>query len=112
MQRLPDGDDDALAEVRERLRGGVFRQALARGAGPQDAIAAVAGDGFELLADLEVAYRCGCSQERARMAVSALGAEGLRDVLANEKEAVTTCEFCRERYVVGEAELRDMLARL
>jgi molecular chaperone Hsp33 len=112
VQRLPDGDDGALAEVRARLRAGVFRQALARGAGSQDAIEAVAGDGFELLADLEVAYRCGCSQERARVAVSALGAQGLRDVLANEKEAVITCEFCRQRYVVGEAELRDMLARL
>ena len=46
------------------------------------------------------------------MAVSALGAEGLREVLANEREAVTTCEFCRQRYVVGESELRDTLARL
>ncbi len=112
VQRLPGGDDEALAQTRERLRAGAFRQALARGAGPQDAIAAVAGGDFELLADFEVAYRCGCSQDRARVAVSALGPQGLRDVLADEKEAVVTCEFCRQRYVVDEAELRDMLARL
>lgn len=112
VQRLPDGDDHALAEVRQRLRAGAFRQALARGAGPQDVIAEVAGAGFELLADLEVAYRCGCSLERARSAVSALGRDGLLDVLATEREAVVTCEFCRERYVVSEGELRDMVARL
>jgi molecular chaperone Hsp33 len=110
LQRLPGGDDDALAAIRERLRAGAFRQAVARGAGAQDAISAVAGGGFELLADLEVAYRCGCGEERARVAVSALGPEGLREVLASEREAVVTCEFCRQRYVVGEAELREMLA--
>ena len=112
VQRLPDGDDGALAEARARLRDGTFRRAVARGAGAQEAIAEVAGPGFELLADLEVAYRCGCSARRARTAVSALGAGGLRDVLASEGEAVVTCEFCRERYVVPGPELRELLVRL
>ncbi|HVI76487.1 MAG TPA: Hsp33 family molecular chaperone HslO [Anaeromyxobacteraceae bacterium] len=112
VQRLPDGDGQALDAVRERLRAGAFRAALARGAGAQDAIAEVVGAGFDLLADLEVAYRCGCSLERARVAVSALGKDGLLDVLEREGEAVVTCEFCRERYVVSQAELRDMVARL
>jgi molecular chaperone Hsp33 len=75
-------------------------------------IRAVAGEGFELLADQEVAYRCSCSLERARNAVSALGHQEIEDVLAKEKEAVITCEFCRQRYVVPEAELRDMARRL
>lgn len=108
LQRLPDGEDAALAAARERLRGGAFRAAVARGATAQEAIAAVGGEGFELLADVEVAYRCGCSQERARAAVSALGHEGILDVLANERHAVITCEFCRQRYVIDEAELRRM----
>jgi molecular chaperone Hsp33 len=112
VQRLPDGDGEALAAVRERLRAGAFRAALARGASAHETIAEVAGTGFDLLADLEVAYRCGCSVERARVAVSALGRDGLLDVLEKEGEAVVTCEFCRERYVVSQAELRDMVARL
>jgi len=112
VQRLPDGDGEALAAVRDRLRAGAFRAAIARGAGAQDAIAEVAGAGFELLADLEIAYRCGCSMERARVAVSALGKDGLLDVLEKEGEAVVTCEFCQERYVVSRAELHAMVARL
>jgi molecular chaperone Hsp33 len=44
--------------------------------------------------------------------VTALGREGLLDVIANEREAVITCEFCRQRYVVPEAELRDLAERL
>jgi molecular chaperone Hsp33 len=33
-------------------------------------------------------------------------------VLANEREAVITCEFCRTRYVVTEPELEDIRRRL
>ena len=112
VQRLPGGHEAALEAMRARLAAGAFREALARGSGAQAAIAAVAGEGFELLADLEVAYRCGCSLERARMAVSALGRQGILDVLESEGEAVVTCEFCRQRYVVGDEDLRDMVRRL
>lgn len=112
FQKLPDGDPREIAALRARLRQGELPRALAAGGGAQEVIRAVAGEGFELLADQEVAYRCSCSYERARNAVSALGRVELEDVLQKEKEAVITCEFCRQRYVVGEAELRDMARRL
>jgi molecular chaperone Hsp33 len=112
VQKLPDGDPAALEAARSRLAGGALREALVRGASAQEAIAAVCGDGFDLLADEEIAYRCGCSQARARAAVSALGVQGVNEVIANEREAVITCEFCRARYVVPEAELRDIARRL
>jgi molecular chaperone Hsp33 len=112
VQRLPDGDETAIAAARGRLAAGAFREAVTRGATAQEAIAEVLGPGFELLADVEVAYRCGCSLERARAAVSALGRDGLLDVLAHEREAVITCEFCRQRYVVEEPELRHMAEQL
>jgi molecular chaperone Hsp33 len=112
VQRLPAGDDAAIEEARRRIAAGALERAVASGAGSQEVLRAVAGDGFDLLADVEVAYRCGCSLERARVAVSALGPEGVLDVLAKEGEAVITCEFCRTRYVVGEPELRDIHRRL
>jgi molecular chaperone Hsp33 len=112
VQRLPDGDDAALAEIDARLRAGAFRAALRPGASSQEIIREVVGEGFDLLADVEIAYRCGCSQERARSAVAVLGADGISDVLRNEREAVITCEFCRQRYVVPEPELREILRRV
>ena len=48
----------------------------------------------------------------ARAAVSALGVEGVADVLAKEREAVITCEFCRARYVLSEPELEDIRRKL
>jgi len=112
LQRLPGADGAALERARARLQAGALREAVAAGAGAQQAIAAVAGGAFELLADLEVAYRCGCSSERARLAVSALGREGIREVLGAEGSATVTCEFCRKRYVIGEDELRELARQL
>jgi molecular chaperone Hsp33 len=112
VQRLPDGDDAAVEEARRRIAAGALDEAVAAGRSAQEVIRAVAGEGFDLLADVELAYRCGCSAERARVAVSALGADGVADVIEKEHEAVITCEFCRTRYVVTEPELRDIRRRL
>lgn len=112
VQRLPDGDPAAIEQARARIAAGAVRRAAAAGLGAQEAIREVAGDGFDLLADLEIAYRCMCSHARARAAVAALGVEGVAEVLAKEREAVITCEFCRARYVVSEPELREIQQRL
>jgi molecular chaperone Hsp33 len=112
VQPLPGGDAAALEVARARLERGALLRALAAGASAQEVIREVAGEGFDLLADVEIAYRCGCSSDRARAAVSALGADGVAEVLANEREAVVTCEFCRSRYVVTEPELADIRRRL
>jgi molecular chaperone Hsp33 len=112
VQRLPDGDGAAVQALRERLAGGALERALASGGSAQEIMAAVAGPGFELLADQEVAYRCGCSQERARTAVSALGATGVAEVLAEQGQAEVTCEFCHAHYLLDRAALEALLAAL
>ena len=48
----------------------------------------------------------------ARTAVAVLGSDGVAEILAAEREAVVTCEFCRQRYVVGEPELREIQRQL
>jgi len=112
VQRLPDGDLAAVARLREALAGGALARALAAGPSAQELIEAVAGGGFELLADQEIAYRCGCSQARARTAVSALGADGVAEVLAQDGRAEVSCEFCHAHYVLERADLEELLARL
>jgi molecular chaperone Hsp33 len=112
VQRLPDGADAEVAAVRERLDGGVLAEGLLGRAPAQEIIARACGNGFELLADGEVAWRCRCSHGRARVAVSALGVDGIAEVLANERQAEVTCEFCRRRFVLGEEELREIARKL
>jgi molecular chaperone Hsp33 len=108
VQRLPDGDERAIEEIRARVAAGGLSAALASDPHAQAAIAAVAGGGFELLADMEVAWRCGCDHARARAAVSALGVSGIDEVLAAERQVVIDCQFCKKRYVIDEPELREI----
>ncbi len=112
LQRLPEGEAEAIEAARRELAGGALARLLGRGAGSQDILAELGGEPLELFGDLEVADRCGCSPERARAAVSVLGRAGVQDVLQKEREAVITCAFCLQRYVVGEAELLDIERRL
>ncbi|HSM93465.1 MAG TPA: Hsp33 family molecular chaperone HslO [Anaeromyxobacteraceae bacterium] len=112
VQRLPDGDDGAIEAARARIAAGAVREALAGDPHPQAAIEAVLGGGFELMADLEVAWRCGCDHARARAAASALGPGGIDEVLAGERRLVIDCQFCRKQYVLEEAELREIRGKL
>jgi molecular chaperone Hsp33 len=86
--------------------------ALAAGGSAQEVLAAVVGPGFELLADGEIAYRCGCGMDRARAAVSALGADGVAEVIASDGHAEVTCEFCHASYQLDKAALVAIEAAL
>jgi molecular chaperone Hsp33 len=112
VQRLPEGDTDALEALRRRLAEGALREALARGLPAAETVGETVGPGLQVLAELEVSYTCACSRERAVNAVSALGLEGIRSVLEQERELVIDCEFCRKRYVIPEEELRSMARAL
>ena len=112
VQKLPEGTPEALEEVRARLAAGALGKALEAGSAPAEVARRVAGADLEILEDREVAYRCACSRERAVNAVTALGADGLRSVLSEERQVVIDCEFCKQRYLVGEPELRELLRRL
>jgi molecular chaperone Hsp33 len=112
VQRLPGGDAPAVVAARDAIGAGAFRDALAGGASALALIESVAGEGFDLLAEQEVAYRCGCSIERVRNAVTALGADGIADLVATVGRAEVDCEFCHAHYVVEADELRDLERRM
>jgi molecular chaperone Hsp33 len=106
VQRLPEGDGEALEQVRRRMADGALREALALRLPAAETVRRVVGPELQVLAELEVSYTCACSRERAVNAVTALGLAGIRSVLEQERELVIDCEFCRKRYVIPEEELR------
>ena len=112
FQRLPDGDENAIEEIRARLAEGALAAALATDPHAQATVTAVGGEGFELLADMQVSWLCSCDHARARAAVSALGVQGIDEVLAAEKRVVIDCQFCRKQFLIDEAELREIRGKL
>jgi molecular chaperone Hsp33 len=112
VQRLPDGDAAAVARARAAIEAGAAGAALGDGATPLALVQAVAGDGWELLAEEELAYRCGCSLERVRNAVTALGADGVADLAATVGRAEVDCEFCHAHYVLEAPDLLELEQRM
>jgi molecular chaperone Hsp33 len=112
VQKMPEGSLEALEGVRRRIAAGAFADALARGAADEELVRAVVDDDLEVLSRQGVSYTCNCNRERAVNAVSALGPDGIRAVLAEERQVVIDCEFCKKRYVVDEPELADIARRL
>jgi molecular chaperone Hsp33 len=112
VQRLPGGEAAAVVDAGDAIGAGAFGEALAAGASALAVIEAVAGPGFELLAEQEVAYRCGCGLDRVKNAVTALGADGIADLAATVGRAEVDCEFCHAHYVLEADVLRDLERRL
>jgi molecular chaperone Hsp33 len=60
--------------------------------------------------DHPVGFRCRCSRQRVTAAILAMGRAELLDVLDGEGRTQVVCEFCGERYLVEQDELRQLLA--
>ncbi|MEE4279753.1 MAG: Hsp33 family molecular chaperone HslO [Halieaceae bacterium] len=64
------------------------------------------------LFDLEsVRFRCSCSQDRTLAALATLGEAEIRDILSEQGAITMDCEFCNQRYVFREEDLRGLLGQ-
>ena len=107
VQRLPGGDDRALASLGEALSAGDPGRAFREG----DSVPALPGlEALEVLERLPLAYRCACSRERAVRGILAAGREEIGEMIA-EGGAALTCEFCKTVYRFSAEELRRTLER-
>ena len=111
LQAMPGASDGAIDRleanvaaaptpselVREGLDASAMLARLMLGLAPRD------------LERRPVAYRCRCTRGRAVGACVAMGREELQRVLDSERRAEVVCEFCGERYEIGERELREIL---
>jgi molecular chaperone Hsp33 len=75
----------------------------------------------ELLGDLELnifpdakdlKFACPCSEQRMLGALKLLGTDELQDMIATDKGAEATCDFCGEVYRVSEEKLSQLVGEL
>jgi len=55
-----------------------------------------------------VCFRCSCSQDRTLAALSTIGEAEIRSILQEQGSVTMDCEFCNQRYVFNEDELRGL----
>ena len=110
VQALPGAADQALDAVAARIERVATPSELVRdGLGPVDMLQALVGDELSLLGERPVRFRCRCSRERVAAAIVAMGRAEIESVLATDRHADVTCEFCSTRYELNERDLQGLL---
>jgi molecular chaperone Hsp33 len=110
VQALPGADPAALDRIAARVETLQPPSDMVRcGMRPADILAALLDDRQPPLDERPVRFHCRCSPQRALGAIAAMGRDELRDVLAGDRRAEVVCEFCAERYDVGEADIASLL---
>ncbi len=111
VQKLPDASDDALDELRARVRSGALEQAgRGRARSPEALIEALFGpNALEISASREVTYFCPCTRERVLRALQAFPNGDLFEMIHQDKKAEVDCHFCGQHYLVTPEELQRVL---
>jgi molecular chaperone Hsp33 len=111
MQSLPGAEQGTLDRLAARVETIMPPSDMVRaGMRPADMLAALLGDGTTPLDERPVRFHCRCNPQRALGAIAAMGREELLDVLAGDRRAEVVCEFCAEKYEVGERDISALLA--
>lgn len=63
----------------------------------------------KIIAEHTIEYYCGCSRERFKEALLAVGEEELSDIIEKDGGAELICHFCRTRYEFNRQELEELL---
>lgn len=111
LQAMPGADAGAIDRLEQNVGVAAQPSELVRQGldAPGILTRLLAGFPTRVLEEREVHFQCRCTRERVDAAILAMGRAELLDVLAHERRAEVSCEFCGARYVVEEPELRALL---
>jgi molecular chaperone Hsp33 len=110
VQALPGAHSDVVRDAATRLRQGALFELLADGDPGARELAAQLSPvhPIEFLADRPVRFQCRCSRERIVDTMRLLSTKELDEMIAEDKAAEVTCNFCSARYAVSVDELRSI----
>jgi molecular chaperone Hsp33 len=115
VQSLPGSDPESVREVQHALRTGALYRLLESGvASPLELARRVSGlDDLEVLGDdRPVKFQCRCSDDRIASMLGLLSTVDLDEMIAENKPAEITCNFCNANYRVARAELERIRAAI
>lgn len=113
VQPLPKGDREELWALQQRIQGpeglGTALHASSLASIAQLAETAL-GRELDVLSRTELSYQCTCTKARMLVALAALGAQDLQELIATQGQAEVTCQFCGRRHVATKEDLQKLLA--
>jgi molecular chaperone Hsp33 len=115
VQAMPGGDPDAVLEAQEALRAGRLHELLRSGECTAAALAKqiYASEPLEIVGDeRSVRFACKCSPERIGEVLTLLGTADLDEMIAENKPAEITCNYCGQRYHVDRSQLERIRSQV
>ena len=111
IQLMPGADEDTITKVEGGvLAAGNVSAILDKDPDPEHLLKTVLSDfDVKILESDPVEYKCYCSRERVERALISLGAEELKNILAEQGSCQMTCQFCDAVYRFDGPELQKLI---
>ena len=87
---------------------------LRGGDSPEDILARIFGNSYELLDRIPVRFHCPCSKERVERAILLLGETAITEMIGESETGESTevvCQFCNANYYLSVEDLEDLRGR-
>ena len=100
IQSLPPADELLIDGMIERIKGmALLSSFLEQESGPEALLAALFADTpLSTLTRQDLEFRCTCSREKVKKALTVMSRDELAAIIAEEGEVEVICEFCKARY--------------
>lgn len=111
VELFPGVKEVTIEKIEKGLKaGGSVSKMISGGATAEDLVYQFI-QGFELDRiphDHNIKYECRCTKDKVKNALLLLGTEELSDMIASQKNASASCDFCGRQYVITLSELEDL----
>lgn len=111
VQLMPGAQDADIDRLEQNItKAGAMTTMLDGGMTLHDVVNAVL-DGFEVefFEEIEIGYRCNCNHSKVTRALISLGEVELQNLMAEDKPAEITCQFCDKVYTFSKEEIGTLL---
>lgn len=111
IQLLPGAMESDIVKLEESVNGlESVTKMLSDGKTPEEILKlALKNFEYEILYTEDVSYKCKCSRSRTAAALSSIGDEDLREIVADGKDTEVICHFCNKQYVFTVDDIQKIL---
>ena len=111
IQLLPGAMESDIVKLEESVNSlESVTKMLADGKTPEEILKlALKNFEYEILYTEEVSYKCKCSRSRTAAALSSIGDEDLREIIADGKDTEVVCHFCNKQYIFTVDDIQKIL---
>lgn len=112
IQVMPGCKSEDLDKLEAKLK--VLKptsQMIDEGMTPEEIINEITDGDYTFLEKRELSYECNCSKQRFEKALETLEVKDLEDIINTDKKAEITCNFCNEKYLFNEDDLKKIIAK-